>query len=94
MKKVLCGLVIAVMMTGNVYADKLLDKIKRKGFGSTYTCNSIGDNIDFHNVNAQNFYKFTDKSYDAYLKNKSDIQHHVLMARANLEIYHLMCSVD
>ena len=94
MKKVLLGLVIAVMMTGNVYADKLLDKIKRQGFGSPYTCNLIGDNIDFHNVNAEGLYKVADKSYDAYQKHKSDIQHHVLMARANLEIYHLMCSVD
>ena len=32
MKKVLLGLVIAVMMTGSGYADKLLDKIKKQGF--------------------------------------------------------------
>jgi len=93
MKKVLCGLVIAVMMTGTGYADKLSDKIKRQGFGSSYTCNAIGDNIDFHNVNAEDLYKIAKVSY-VYQKYKSDIQHHVLMARANLEIYNLMCSVD
>jgi len=100
MKKVLCGLVIALMMTGNVFANKLIDKINKLGFGSPYNCTQLGKRIDFHNRNAENIYNFVmleikaDKSFEAYEKHKSNIEHNVLMARENLEIYHLMCSVD
>ena len=59
MKKVLCGLVIALMMIGNVYADKLsyidqnLNPV-RISFSSH--CNELEKRINFHLGNAREFF--------------------------------------
>ena len=81
MKKVLCGLVIAFMMTGSGYAK----------YGSDIQCAELEQRINFHLANAREYFNQATRKKKWYDIHSVSMEHHVNLAEKQVSIYKLIC---